>query len=102
MCATLPLAAVCRKTSRCCLQGLRVLGVATRSLDNSHTIINAGNECLMVFRGFLTLRDEVKASAGPALRSLMKNGVAVKVEIFLPYDIAQATAKPKNDVYRLF
>lgn len=63
----------------CCLQGLRVLGVATRSLSNSHHIVTAGDESLMVFRGFFTCRDEVKASAGPALRSLMDNGVAVKV-----------------------
>ncbi|KAL3134439.1 hypothetical protein ABBQ38_006496 [Trebouxia sp. C0009 RCD-2024] len=60
-------------------KGLRVLGVATRSLDHGRVTVNAGDECLMVFWGFLTLRDEVKASAGPALCSLMDNGVAIKV-----------------------
>ncbi|KAL0018340.1 hypothetical protein WJX77_006201 [Trebouxia sp. C0004] len=60
-------------------KGLRVMGVATRLLGSTHSTVTTGDECLMIFQGFLTFRDEVKASAGPALRSLMENGVAVKV-----------------------
>ncbi len=56
-----------------------MMGVATRLLDSTHSTVTTGDECLMIFQGFLTFRDEVKASAGPALRSLMENGVAVKV-----------------------
>ncbi len=56
-----------------------MLGVATRIFDHSHSAFTVCDECLLTFRGFVTFRDEVKASAGPALRNLMDNGVAVKV-----------------------
>lgn len=57
-----------------------MMGVATRLLGSTHSTVTTGDECMMRFQGFLTFRDEVKASAGPALRSLMENGVAVKVK----------------------
>lgn len=94
-------------SSGCWLQGLRVLGVATRSLDHGRVTVNAGDECLMVFWGFLTLRDEVKASAGPALCSLMDNGVAIKVGLLLSA-FSHCTRSGNNykssqrDKYKLF
>jgi len=70
--------------------GLRVLAVAVREIpfqadgpraaeDLPRTEYTVDDERDMTLLGFLTFLDPPKASAGPALASLARNGVAVKV-----------------------
>ncbi|MFJ3959288.1 magnesium-translocating P-type ATPase [Arthrobacter sp. NPDC090010] len=69
--------------------GLRVLAVAVREIpaaelvgkpaSGGHLDYSVQDERDMTLVGFLTFLDPPKASAGPALASLARNGVAVKV-----------------------
>ncbi|HEX5311991.1 magnesium-translocating P-type ATPase [Aquabacterium sp.] len=60
-------------------QGLRVLGIAWRQvpLDHPHAVIS--DEVGLVLAGFAAFLDPPKVSAAPALDSLEKAGVSVKV-----------------------
>ena len=60
-------------------QGLRVLAVAFKEVDATHTSAALADEENLTFSGFLTFIDPPKASAADALKSLAKSGVAVKV-----------------------
>ena len=79
------------------------MGVATCPLDSTHSTVTTGDECLLKFQGFLTFRDEVKASAGPASRSPMENGVDVKVgrlAAALSYNTCTLSGKDHNFDHR--
>ncbi|WP_292932799.1 magnesium-translocating P-type ATPase [Noviherbaspirillum sp.] len=59
--------------------GLRVLGIAWRqvSLDHPHAVVS--DETELVLAGFAAFLDPPKESAGSALESLQKVGVAIKI-----------------------
>ncbi len=60
-------------------QGLRVLGVASRSFDVNHATAAIGDESDLVFAGFVVFLDPPKASAGTTIKAMTAAGVAVKV-----------------------
>ena len=60
-------------------QGLRVLAVASRLVDNSHQTIVATDESDLVFAGFAVFLDPPKATAGATIRAMAEAGIAVKV-----------------------
>lgn len=59
--------------------GLRVLGVATRSVPAGQADITVADEAGLTFAGFAVFLDPPKASAGAAIAALVRAGVAVKV-----------------------
>jgi P-type Mg2+ transporter len=60
-------------------QGFRVLGIAWRQVDASHSHAIVDDEAELVFAGFAAFLDPPKASAGPVLRTMAGDGVAVKI-----------------------
>lgn len=68
-----------RLFAQCGEQGLRLLAVATRCIDNATTDVTARDEHDFIFAGFVAFTDPPKASAAEALRSLRAHGVAVKI-----------------------
>ncbi|MGW6842234.1 magnesium-translocating P-type ATPase [Streptomyces sp. NPDC054958] len=60
-------------------QGLRVLAVATRTMDTPRETYTVADEDGLTLVGFLAFLDPPKADAGRALRGLADKGVAVKV-----------------------
>jgi Mg2+-importing ATPase len=60
-------------------QGLRLLAVATRAIDDASTDVSARDEHDFVFAGFVAFADPPKLSTAPALRSLAEHGVALKI-----------------------
>ncbi|KAK9846484.1 hypothetical protein WJX81_005045 [Elliptochloris bilobata] len=60
-------------------EGLRVLGVATRTFTKAQDSYGVQDEDGMLFKGFLAFLDPLKESAGDAVRDLAAKGVAVKV-----------------------
>ncbi|WP_329152562.1 magnesium-translocating P-type ATPase [Streptomyces sp. NBC_01456] len=60
-------------------QGLRVLAVATRTLDDPRDTYGVADEDRLVLIGFLAFLDPPKADAAAALEGLADQGIAVKV-----------------------
>src|SRR5207247_10536795 len=60
-------------------QGLRVLAVAVRHVDDPTQPMTAADEHDLVFVGFVTFIDPPKASAGKALKELQALGLTPKV-----------------------
>lgn len=61
------------------LQGMRVLGLATKSFERLPKDLSREDEAEMVFRGFLAFLDPPKDCAIPCIRELHARGIAVKV-----------------------
>lgn len=62
-----------------CFQGLRVLGLATRSCAKLVGNLSKEDERDMCFQGFLAFLDPLKESSGSAIKGLNAKGVEVKV-----------------------
>jgi Mg2+-importing ATPase len=62
-----------------CAQGFRLLGIASRLVDTSHTTAAITDETDLVFAGFAVFLDPPKASAGATIRSMAEAGITVKV-----------------------
>ncbi len=60
-------------------QGFRVLGVATRVVDNRHGAYTRADECGLCFTGFLLFFDPPKADVRQTLADLAQRGVALKM-----------------------
>ncbi|MGW2017137.1 magnesium-translocating P-type ATPase [Streptomyces sp. NPDC001927] len=60
-------------------QGLRVLAVATRTMDARRETYGVADEAELTLVGFLAFLDPPKADAADALRGLADNGITVKV-----------------------
>jgi len=60
-------------------KGMRVLGLAQKSVSNPAAALGAADECEMVFIGYLAFLDPPKESAGAAIKTLQEYGVKVKV-----------------------
>ncbi len=60
-------------------QGFRVLGVATRVVDQRHGAYGRADECGLCFAGFLLFFDPPKADARQTLADLAQRGVALKM-----------------------
>ncbi|WP_372524375.1 magnesium-translocating P-type ATPase [Piscinibacter sp.] len=60
-------------------EGLRVLALATRRVDDADTDMTAADEHDLVFAGFVAFLDPPKLSAGQALRDLQARGIAPKI-----------------------
>jgi len=60
-------------------EGFRVLGIAWRQVEQTHSHAIVDDETELVFAGFAAFLDPPKASAGPVLKALADSGVAVKV-----------------------
>ncbi|MFO0575516.1 MAG: magnesium-translocating P-type ATPase [Polyangia bacterium] len=60
-------------------QGMRALGIGWRAVPADHTSAVVSDEEGLVFAGFATFLDPPKASAAAALRSLIAQGVAIKI-----------------------
>jgi Mg2+-importing ATPase len=58
--------------------GYRVLGIAWREVEQTHSHAIVDDETELVFAGFAAFLDPPKESAGPVLRALADSGVAVK------------------------
>jgi Mg2+-importing ATPase len=63
----------------CSAQGLRLLAVARRSVDNHTVDVSATDEHDFSFAGFIAFADPPKASAAAALHELRARGVAHKI-----------------------
>lgn len=61
------------------LQGLRVLGVSTRTFTKCLVDMSREDEDDMCFQGFLAFLDPLKPTAGKAIQDLHARGVAIKV-----------------------
>ena len=61
-----------------CARGLRVLAVATRSLDR-RAAYTRDDECDLTLVGFLTFVDPTRPTARAAVEALQRDGVAVKI-----------------------
>lgn len=59
--------------------GLRALGIAWRPVARDHPHAVVGDEAQLVLAGFAAFLDPPKASAGTALASLARVGVAIKI-----------------------
>jgi Mg2+-importing ATPase len=59
--------------------GFRVLGVAWRAFEPDRTTANVGDECDLVFAGFVVFVDPPKGGAGIAISALSASGVGVKI-----------------------
>jgi Mg2+-importing ATPase len=64
---------------RFCAEGLRTLGIASRSVDENHSTAAITDETELVFGGFAIFLDPPKSTAGETVRSLAELGIAVKV-----------------------
>jgi Mg2+-importing ATPase len=64
---------------RLAAEGLRVLGIAWRSVPGDHPHARVDDETDLVFAGFAAFLDPPKASAAAALKALATSGVAVKI-----------------------
>jgi len=62
-----------------CAQGLRTLGIASRSVEADRETAAFSDEASMIFCGFAVFLDPPKSTAGTTVRSLAELGVAVKV-----------------------
>jgi Mg2+-importing ATPase len=60
-------------------QGYRVLGVASRSLAQSHDSAVVSDEAKLTFSGFVTFMDPPKRDAASAIKALAVIGVEVKI-----------------------
>jgi len=60
-------------------RGMRVLGLARKSVNVSAAALSAADECDMTFVGYLAFLDPPKDSAGEAISTLGEYGVRVKV-----------------------
>ncbi|MDD1660256.1 MAG: magnesium-translocating P-type ATPase, partial [Methanomicrobiales archaeon] len=60
-------------------QGFRVLGVASRLIDERKTVLTASDETDMVFLGFVAFVDPPKETARESLQLLERAGVALKI-----------------------
>ena len=60
-------------------EGFRVLGIAWRQVEPEHSHAIVDDETELVFAGFAAFLDPPKASAGPVLRTMAGDGVAVKI-----------------------
>ncbi|MER5887030.1 magnesium-translocating P-type ATPase [Streptomyces sp. NPDC001941] len=72
-------AEVTRITDRLGREGLRVLAVATRTVEHARNAYTVADEADLTLVGFLAFLDPPKQDAAEALRALAGNGVAVKV-----------------------
>lgn len=64
------------------LQGLRVVGLATKAFGAPAKKLMRSDESGLLFLGFLTFLDPPKASAIPCIRTLRQQGIALKVTLF--------------------
>jgi Mg2+-importing ATPase len=60
-------------------EGLRLLAVARRCVEDSAARISAADEHDLVFAGFVAFADPPKDSAGVAIESMARHGVALKI-----------------------
>ena len=60
-------------------KGMRVLGVAVRTMDRDRNRIDAGDEAELLFVGFAGFLDPPKATASRAVEALVDSGVEVKI-----------------------
>ena len=60
-------------------RGMRVLAIAIKPIAREREHVEAGDECDLVFVGFVTFLDPPKASASRAIAALRARGVAVKI-----------------------
>ncbi|MGZ5265624.1 MAG: magnesium-translocating P-type ATPase [Caldimonas sp.] len=60
-------------------EGLRLLAVATRHVDDSASAVSAADEHDLVFAGFVAFADPPKRAAAAAIGSLAEHGVALKI-----------------------
>jgi Mg2+-importing ATPase len=60
-------------------EGFRALGVAWRAFEPGRISANVGDECDLVFAGFVVFVDPPKQSAGIAISALTASGVGVKI-----------------------
>ena len=79
-----PLDAETRRTFEATLdalgaQGFRALGIASRTVDESHETAAITDECDLVFSGFAVFLDPPKASAGATIQAMAAAGISVKV-----------------------
>ncbi|AZY50140.1 magnesium-translocating P-type ATPase [Bordetella avium] len=72
-------AAVREATGKLNAEGLRVIAVAIKRLPADHGPYKVGDESGLTLVGYIAFLDPPKESASPALRALMKSGIAVKV-----------------------
>ncbi|HEX7385007.1 MAG TPA: magnesium-translocating P-type ATPase, partial [Burkholderiaceae bacterium] len=63
----------------CSADGLRLLAVAVRRIDDGTVDVSAADEHDFAFAGFVAFADPPKLSTAEALRSLAAHGVAVKI-----------------------
>ena len=59
--------------------GYRVLGVATRELDDSASVLDTAAESEMTFEGFLLLEDPLRPESAATVRHLAKLGIRLKM-----------------------
>jgi Mg2+-importing ATPase len=62
-----------------CGKGVRVLGVAVRTMDRERNRIDAHDEAELVFVGYAGFLDPPKATASRAIEALVDSGVEVKI-----------------------
>ena len=62
-----------------CGKGVRVLGVAVRTMDPERNRVDANDEADLVFVGFAGFLDPPKATASRAVEALVDSGVEVKI-----------------------
>lgn len=60
-------------------EGLRVLGIAWRTVEQTHAHAVVGDEAQLILVGFCAFIDPPKASAGAALSALARVGVSIKI-----------------------
>ena len=82
-------------TDRLNADGLRVVGVASRSLAPAQATCSVADEAGLTLAGYLAFLDPPKDSAAPALASLRANGITAKV---LTGDNALVTARVCREV----
>lgn len=59
--------------------GLRVLGIAWRSVPRDHVLAEVSDESELIFAGFAAFLDPPKESAASALAQLQRSGVGIKI-----------------------
>jgi Mg2+-importing ATPase len=62
-----------------CAQGFRVIGIASREVDNDCESADVRDEANFVFSGFAVFFDPPKVTAGQTIRALAEAGVTMKV-----------------------
>ena len=72
-------ARITRLFDDCSAQGLRLLAVARRSVDDHTVAVSAADEHDFVFAGYVAFADPPKATTAAALRELQAHGVALKI-----------------------